>query len=159
MSHGHVEGAGAAAAVPPASLPPVVAALHRLVDGLDRILVLVASIALLAGAFVLTESVVVRYVLQSSTDWQDETTVFLLVGTTFLSAPWVQSWRGHVAIEALSEILQQDESESGQMSPHSPQLRAKYKCAAKVTRLTHGVVTLKHKEVSAKDSSSKASRQ
>ena len=105
MSHGIVEGAGAAAAVSPASLPPAVAALQRLVDGLDRILVLVASIALLAGAFVLTESVVVRYVLQSSTDWQDETTVFLLVGTTFLSAPWVQSWRGHVAIEALSEIL------------------------------------------------------
>ena len=66
---------------------------------------LVAGVALVAGALVLTESVFVRYFLRESTDWQDETTVFLLVGATFLSAPYVQSLRGHVGIEALPELL------------------------------------------------------
>ncbi len=72
---------------------------------LNRILMLAAGLALLAGAVVLTESVVVRYFLRQSTEWQDETTVFLLVAATFLSAPYVQSIRGHVGIEALPEIL------------------------------------------------------
>lgn len=74
-------------------------------DWLDRILVCAAAIAALAGALVLSESVIVRYFLRQSTEWQDETTVFLLVGATFLSAPWVQAVRGHVAIEALAELL------------------------------------------------------
>jgi TRAP-type C4-dicarboxylate transport system permease small subunit len=74
-------------------------------DLLDRVLLIAAAIAAVAGAIVLTESVIVRYVLKQSTDWQDETTVFLLVGSTFLSAPYVQSVRGHVGIEALAEIL------------------------------------------------------
>ena len=72
---------------------------------LNRMLMLAAGLALLAGAIVLTESVFVRYFLHESTDWQDETTVFLLVGATFLSAPYVQSLRGHVGIEALPELL------------------------------------------------------
>ena len=39
-----------------------------------------ATIALLASACILTLSVVTRYFLKVSTDWQDETSVFLLVG-------------------------------------------------------------------------------
>ena len=31
--------------------------------------------------------------------------VFLLVGATFLSAGWVQQWRGHVGIQALGAVL------------------------------------------------------
>jgi TRAP-type C4-dicarboxylate transport system permease small subunit len=76
-----------------------------LLDRLDRVLVVAAALAAVAGALVLSESVVVRYFLRQSTEWQDETTVFLLVGATFLSAPHVQSVRGHVAIEALAEVL------------------------------------------------------
>jgi TRAP-type C4-dicarboxylate transport system permease small subunit len=72
---------------------------------INRILMLMSGVTLLAGAVVLTESVFVRYFLHQSTDWQDETTVFLLVASTFLSASFVQQIRGHVAIEALPEIL------------------------------------------------------
>lgn len=62
-------------------------------------------LALLAASLVLTSSVVTRYLFKSSTDWQDETAVFLLVGATFLCGAFVQQIRGHVGIEALSSVL------------------------------------------------------
>jgi TRAP-type C4-dicarboxylate transport system permease small subunit len=62
-------------------------------------------VALLAASVVLTSSVITRYFFRASTDWQDETAVFLLVGSTFLCGAFVQSFRGHVGIEALSTLL------------------------------------------------------
>ena len=62
-------------------------------------------LALLAAAGVLTYSIVVRYVYKVATDWQDEAAVFLLVGASFMSTAYVQSYRGHVAIEALAGVL------------------------------------------------------
>lgn len=68
--------------------------------------VMTASIfALLAAACILTLSVVFRYFLKVSTDWQDEASVFLLVGSVFMCCAYVQSYRGHVGIEALASIL------------------------------------------------------
>ena len=52
------------------------------------------TLATIAAGLVLTHSIAVRYFLHSSTDWQDEMSVFLLSGATFLSAPYVQSVRG-----------------------------------------------------------------
>jgi TRAP-type C4-dicarboxylate transport system permease small subunit len=78
----------------------------------DRILALVndvvvkaSSIALVAAGFVLTYSVIVRYFLKISTDWQDEMSVFLIVGAVFMSSAAVQALRGHVAIEAIVGLL------------------------------------------------------
>ena len=62
-------------------------------------------VALLAAATVLTYSVVSRYLVKASTDWQDETAVFCLVGATFLCGAFVQSIRGHVGIEAISTLM------------------------------------------------------
>ena len=72
---------------------------------LNRLMVGIGMIALLAAALVLTSSVVSRYVLHASTDWQDETAVFCLVGATFLCGAYVQSLRGHVGIEAVASLL------------------------------------------------------
>ena len=88
--------------------PATPRALMPLARGLafaNRCMVAFGMLALLAASLVLTSSVVTRYVWKASTDWQDETTVFLLVGTTFLCAAFVQSIRGHVGIEALSSLL------------------------------------------------------
>jgi TRAP-type C4-dicarboxylate transport system permease small subunit len=79
----------------------------RALDALDRVLISVCALATIAAGLVLTYSIAVRYVLHSSTDWQDEMAVFLLVGATFLSAPYVQSMRGHIAIEAIEGFLPQ----------------------------------------------------
>ncbi|MDQ2928746.1 MAG: TRAP transporter small permease [Caldimonas sp.] len=85
----------------PRLLVPVARALALV----NRGVVVLGMVALLLAALVLTSSVLSRYFLHASTDWQDETSVFLLVGATFLAGAFVQSIRGHVGIEAVSTIL------------------------------------------------------
>jgi TRAP-type C4-dicarboxylate transport system permease small subunit len=58
----------------------------------------VSSVALIAAGLVLTYSVVVRYFLKISTDWQDEMSVFLIIAAVFMSSAAVQALCGHVAI-------------------------------------------------------------
>lgn len=85
----------------PAWLRPlalVLALLNRLMAGLGML-------ALLAASLILTSSVVMRYFLHASTDWQDEAAVFCLVGATFLCGGFVQGMRGHIGIEAVSSLL------------------------------------------------------
>jgi len=77
----------------------------RLLGYLNRAIVVLSAIALIIASSVLTYSVVLRYFSPQPTDWQDEFSVFLLIGVTFLSAAWVQSQRGHIGIEALAAIL------------------------------------------------------
>jgi TRAP-type C4-dicarboxylate transport system permease small subunit len=91
---------GIDAATPRALLP-----LARALAAANRVTVGFGMLALLAASLVLTSSVVTRYLFKSSTDWQDETAVFLLVGATFLCGAFVQSIRGHVGIEAVSTLL------------------------------------------------------
>ncbi len=78
----------------------------KVLDLLNRAIVLLSAIALVLAAGILTYSVVLRYFTPEPTDWQDEFSVFLLVGVTFGAAAWVQSQRGHIGIEALTAILQ-----------------------------------------------------
>jgi TRAP-type C4-dicarboxylate transport system permease small subunit len=40
-----------------------------------------------------------------STDWQDELSVFLIVGAVFMSAASIQARRGHIGIEAIVGLL------------------------------------------------------
>jgi TRAP-type C4-dicarboxylate transport system permease small subunit len=63
---------------------------------------LLSMIALLAACGILTGSVFLRYFLKVPTDWQDEMSVFLLVGAVFMCGAYVQSQRGHIGIEALA---------------------------------------------------------
>jgi TRAP-type C4-dicarboxylate transport system permease small subunit len=94
----------AASTIDPAT-PRVLVPLARALALANRALVGFGMLALLAASLVLTSSVVTRYVWKASTDWQDETAVFLLVGATFLCGAFVQSIRGHVGIEALATLL------------------------------------------------------
>ena len=87
-------------ATPRALLP-----LARALAAINRVMVAIGMLALLVASIVLTSSVVTRYFFKASTDWQDETAVFLLVGATFLAAAFVQSIRGHVGIEAVATLL------------------------------------------------------
>ena len=80
-------------------------AADRIIAAINDIVVKLSSIALVAAGFVLTYSVIVRYFLKISTDWQDEMSVFLIVGAVFMSSAAVQAFRGHVAIEAIVGFL------------------------------------------------------
>ena len=77
----------------------------RALAAVNRLIVILSSIALVLAGFVLTYSVVVRYFLKYSTDWQDEMSVFLIVGAVFMSAAAIQAQRGHIGIEAIVGLL------------------------------------------------------
>jgi TRAP-type C4-dicarboxylate transport system permease small subunit len=81
------------------------AAFSRLLDGFNALLLRLSMAALVLTAVILTYSVVVRYFFKTPTDWQDEASVFMLVGATFFCTAYVQSFRGHIGIEALSSLL------------------------------------------------------
>ena len=95
---------GARTGIDPAT-PRALLPLARALAAANRVMVGFGMLALLAASLVLTSSVVTRYLFKASTDWQDETAVFLLVGATFLCGAFVQSIRGHVGIEAVSTLL------------------------------------------------------
>src|SRR3954464_12418028 len=89
-----------------AAPPPGAAGyVERIVAAVNQFIVIISSVALLAAAFVLTYSVVVRYFLKYSTDWQDEMSVFLVLWAVFMSAAAIQAQRHHVGIEAIEGLL------------------------------------------------------
>ena len=67
--------------------PPVAAGLlgplDRALRLVNRVVLTVGMVALVASALVLTYSVFSRYFFKAATDWQDEAAVFLLVGAAF----------------------------------------------------------------------------
>ncbi|MDZ5650400.1 TRAP transporter small permease [Nitrospirillum sp. BR 11828] len=71
----------------------------------NRAIATVAAMAVVAAGGVMTEEAIARYFLHQAADWQDEAAIFLLVGATFLSAAYVQSRRGHIAIEVVGGLL------------------------------------------------------
>ena len=103
MSHGIDAGPAVLGLDPdtPRFIQPLARALLRV----NQALVFLGMLSLLVASTVLTYSVISRYVMKSSTDWQDEAAVFCLVGATFLCGAYVQSMRGHVGIEAIAGLL------------------------------------------------------
>jgi TRAP-type C4-dicarboxylate transport system permease small subunit len=89
----------------PATSNPLVAVLGRVLDFCNRVIVVLAGIALVAACVILSYSVLGRALFKSPNYWQDEAAVFLLVGATFMTAAYVQSQRGHVAIEAFTTLM------------------------------------------------------
>lgn len=91
--------------ISPAPSNPLVAGLSRALALCNRIIVVLAAIALVLACLILSYSVLTRTLFHSPTYWQDEAAVFLLVGATFMTAAFVQSQRGHIGIEAFVGVL------------------------------------------------------
>ncbi len=93
--------------IPTAELPlrGLLGGLQLLLDRINSILVVLSAIAAGAAGCVLTWEVAGRYFFKIPSDWQDELSVFLLIGATFCSAAWIQRRRGHVGIDALHYVL------------------------------------------------------
>ncbi|MFG1191586.1 TRAP transporter small permease [Xanthobacter flavus] len=105
MSHGLDLGHGAQARAEATHAPPLLVAAHGLLRRANRLILALGSVALVAASLILSYSVVSRFFFHAPTYWQDEASVFLLVGVTFMTAAFVQSQRGHVAIDALAHML------------------------------------------------------
>lgn len=103
MSHG-LENGTVIAVIDP-DTPRFLRPMARLLLWVNQALVVLGMVALLVASMVLTYSVISRYVMQASTDWQDEAAVFCLVGATFLCGAFVQELRGHVGIEAVAGLM------------------------------------------------------
>jgi TRAP-type C4-dicarboxylate transport system permease small subunit len=80
-------------------------ATDRLMSGINKLMVFLGSLALVAASVILSYSVASRAFFGATTDWQDEAAVFCLVGATFLCGAYVQQIRGHVGISAISTML------------------------------------------------------
>jgi TRAP-type C4-dicarboxylate transport system permease small subunit len=104
MMHGPIADQTSQPAIP-ATSNPLVAFLARVLGVCNRVIVILAGIALVAACVILSYSVLGRALFHSPNYWQDEAAVFLLVGATFMTAAFVQSERGHVSIEAFVGLL------------------------------------------------------
>ncbi|MES2149113.1 MAG: TRAP transporter small permease [Pseudomonadota bacterium] len=102
MSHGFELEPAKGPAVPD---HPALARFSHWLDSFNSLLLRLSMCAIVLTALVLTYSVVSRYFFKVPTDWQDEASVFMLVGMTFFCTAYVQSYRGHIGIEALTAVL------------------------------------------------------
>jgi TRAP-type C4-dicarboxylate transport system permease small subunit len=85
--------------------PWPIAAIERALTWCNRVIFVLAAIAMIAACIVLSYSVIGREIFQMPNYWQDEAAVFLLVGTAFMTSAWVQQQRGHIGIEAFVSLL------------------------------------------------------
>jgi TRAP-type C4-dicarboxylate transport system permease small subunit len=74
--------------------------LEAWLSALNRCLIVAGSIGLMVAALILSYSVVARGLWGAATEWQDEASLFFLVGAIFLCVAYVQEKRGHVGIQA-----------------------------------------------------------
>ena len=77
----------------------------RMLDHVNRWLMRLSMLALIATACILTYAVATRYFFKMPTDWQDDVSVFMLIGVSFGCAAHVQKVRGHIGIDVLGTIL------------------------------------------------------
>jgi TRAP-type C4-dicarboxylate transport system permease small subunit len=71
----------------------------RITDGMTVITGWVAALCLVVAALIVTEAVIVRKLLGISTIWQIEASVFLLIFTVFVGAPFVQKNEHHLNVD------------------------------------------------------------
>jgi TRAP-type C4-dicarboxylate transport system permease small subunit len=83
----------------------ILEAADRMMSAVNKCLVLLGSVALMAAALILSYSVMSRGLFHAANDWQDEAALFCLVGVTFLCSSYVQEKRGHIGISAIEGLL------------------------------------------------------
>ncbi|MBO0345340.1 TRAP transporter small permease subunit [Roseibium limicola] len=73
----------------------------RWVSSLSRLAAVFSLLLMASAVLVVTQMVVIRYVLNASTVWQTEYVVYALVAMTFLASPYVLMEKGHVNVDLL----------------------------------------------------------
>lgn len=83
----------------------VTATYIRVIDRVSVAMAVLAATMLFSGVAVVCQMIFVRYVLNQSTVWQTEYTVYSITGAMMLGAPYVLMTGGHVAVTALPDLL------------------------------------------------------
>ena len=73
--------------------------LSKIINALTYITGWTAALSLVAAAIIVTEAVIVRKIFGVSTIWQIEASVFLLIFTVFVGAPFVQKNEHHLNVD------------------------------------------------------------
>jgi TRAP-type C4-dicarboxylate transport system permease small subunit len=79
--------------------------LARWIAAASRVSGVAAAALLVAACVVVSESVFVRYVLESPTIWQTEFVKYAVVASTLLGSPYVLLLNGHVRVDLLADYL------------------------------------------------------
>lgn len=77
----------------------------RAVDRISSAVAVFATAMLISGVFSVCHMIFVRYILNQSTVWQTEYTVYAVTAAMLLGAPYVLLTGGHVAVTALPNAL------------------------------------------------------
>jgi TRAP-type C4-dicarboxylate transport system permease small subunit len=72
---------------------------------LSQLCGILSALTLAAGVLVVCQMVAMRYLLDQSTVWQTEFTVYSIVGATLIGSPYVLLRRGHVNVDLLPLYL------------------------------------------------------
>ncbi|MBI5968941.1 MAG: TRAP transporter small permease [Deltaproteobacteria bacterium] len=75
------------------------------IEGLNRFIYIISSLAILLSAFVLTYEVIMRYVLRTPTIWEIEASVYLTIMATFLAAAYGLKDGAHINIDLVTRLL------------------------------------------------------
>lgn len=77
----------------------------RLIRGLSTVCGWMSAVMILASVLITCQMIFIRFVLESSTIWQTEAVIYLMVGATLLGLPYVQSLRGHVNVDLIPILV------------------------------------------------------
>ncbi|ARU00120.1 TRAP transporter small permease subunit [Yoonia vestfoldensis] len=77
----------------------------RLIHGLSTVCGWIAAVMILASVLITCQMIFIRFVLESSTIWQTEAVIYLMIGATLLGLPYVQSLRGHVNVDLIPILV------------------------------------------------------
>lgn len=75
------------------------------IEGLNRFIYMISSLAILLSAFILTYEVIMRYVLRTPTIWEIEASVYLTIMATFLAAAYGLKDGAHINIDLVTRLL------------------------------------------------------
>jgi TRAP-type C4-dicarboxylate transport system permease small subunit len=75
------------------------------VEGFNRFLYILSSLAILSSAFILTYEVLMRYFLKTPTIWEIEASVYLAIMATFGGAAYGLKDRAHINIDLITRLL------------------------------------------------------
>ena len=77
----------------------------RIVNAISTVSGWVAAAMIVAAVFITCQMIFVRFVLNSSTVWQTEAVIYLMVSSTLIGLPYVQRMRGHVNVDLVPLAL------------------------------------------------------